>query len=217
MTTNLTYEQVAKHISSIQKVQDCPSTNVYLRDKNGKISSKRLSYELTAPLHPKGTCCRNILPLEPKDKHLGLRDVSEKTIDGVNFRVTLKKDSSDRDKYISSDKSFTMFLTSREASNKYSMDKFTIDGVDLRASSDILGYILYEVQMFKNIYLSGRENVNSFIMFMNHFHLEDNKTPCLHYKIKEYDKVTYGYTYLSFMYLNFVQYLNKCYLFLSVS
>ena len=92
-----------------------------------------------------------------------MKDVSEKTIDGVNFRVKLKKDSSDRDKYISSDKSFTMFLTSREASNKYSMDKFTIDGVDLRASSDILGYILYEVQMFKKIYLSGRKIVNSFI------------------------------------------------------
>ena len=117
---------------------------------------------MTAPLHPKGTCCRNILPLEPKDGYLGLKDVSEKIIDGVNFRVKLKKDSSDRDKYISSDTSFTMFLTSKEVSNKYSMDKFTIDGVDLRASSDILGYILYEVQMFKKIYLSGK-NVKLFI------------------------------------------------------
>ena len=71
----------------------------------------------------------------------------------------LKKDSSDQEKYRSSDKSFVMFLTSREVSNKYFMDKFTIEGVDLRASPDHLhlGYIFYEVQMYKKIYLGGEE------------------------------------------------------------
>ena len=126
-------------------MEDCPSSRVWLRDKNDRISGYSLAYELTAPLHPKGTCCRNILPLEPKGRDLGLKEASEKTIDGVNFRVKLNKDKG------SSDKSFRMLLTGREVSNKYFMEKFTIDGVDLRASPETLGYVLYEVQM-TNVY-----------------------------------------------------------------
>ena len=80
-----------------------------------------------------------------------MKEASEKTIDGVNFRVKLNKDKD------SSEKSFRMFLTSKEISNKYFMNKFTIDGVDLEASPDKLGYVLYEVQMFKKIYHGGKE------------------------------------------------------------
>ena len=110
-----------------------------------------LAYELTAPIYPTGACCRNILPLEPKGSVLGLKEATEKTIDSVNFRELKKGNNSDN-----KDKGFIMYLKSREVSNKYFMDKFTINGVDLRVSSDISGYILYEVQMYKKIDLGGK-------------------------------------------------------------
>ena len=50
-------------------------------------------------------------------------------------------------------RSFSMFLSSREAANDFHMDKFTIEGAELLASSRNLGYSVYDLQIYKHLYL----------------------------------------------------------------
>ena len=145
-TTNSTYEIVADKISTIKSVKDCPSTKAFVEDKAGKMKGSSVLYELTNPLHPNGQCCRSIIPYNQSDRFIHRNDLLSFRLVALNFRVKLSE-------HRTQVKGFSMFLTSREATTDFHMDKFSIEGVELKASSSNLGYALYDLQIYKKFYI----------------------------------------------------------------
>ena len=146
LTVNSTYEIVADKISTIESVQDCPSTRAVLEDKGGYIKTVSVLFELTSPLHPNGKCCRSVISDKEPDRFVHRRDLSSFRLNALKFRVKLHEEKTKA-------QSFSMFLSSREATNDFHMDKFTIEGVELLASSRNLGYSIYGLQIYQHLYL----------------------------------------------------------------
>ena len=145
-TANSTFEFVADKISTIKSVQDCPSTRAFLEDEAGNMKFAFVLFELTKPLHPNGQCCRSVIMDKKPDRFVRLKDLASFKLNALNFRVKLREDKTKAN-------SFSMFLSSREAENDYHMDKFTIEGAELLASSRNLGYYIYDLQIYKHLYL----------------------------------------------------------------
>ena len=145
-TINSSYEFVADKISTIKSVQDCPSTKAFLEDEAGYVKAPFVLYELTKPLHPNGQCCRSVIMDKKPDRFVRRKDLLSFKLNALNFRVKLSQDKTKA-------KSFSMFLSSRGAANYFHMDKFSIEGVELLASSRNLGYSIYELQIYKHLYL----------------------------------------------------------------
>ena len=117
-----------------------------MENEAGFIKTPSVLYELTKPLHPNGQCCRSVIMDKEPDRFVRLKDLSSFRLNALNFRVKLSDDKAKA-------KSFSMFLSSREAANDFHMDKFTIEGAELLASSKNLGYSVYDLQIYKHLYL----------------------------------------------------------------
>ena len=55
---------------------------------------------------------------------------------------------------------FQIFLSNRESANHFHRKKFNIDGVELKASTKELGYMLYNLKTFKEIFLDTNGKFN---------------------------------------------------------
>ena len=119
-----------------------------MEDKAGYIKTVSVLFKLTHPLHPNGKCCRSVIADEEPDRFVRLKDLASFRLNALKFRVKLHEEKT---KAIS----FSMFLSSREATNDFHMDKFTIEGVELLASSRNLGYSIYDLQIYKHLYLGS--------------------------------------------------------------
>ena len=87
-----------------------------------------------------------VLSDKEPDRFVRLQDLSSFRLNALTFRVKLREDKTNA-------QSFSMFLSSREATNDFHMDKFTIEGVELLASSRNLGYSIYGLQIYQHLYL----------------------------------------------------------------
>ena len=75
-------------------------------------------------------------------------NIDNSTIRGLTFRVHLKDN-------LPLVNGFQIFLSNRQSVNHFHGKMFNIDGVELKASTDTLGYMLYNLKIFKEIYLEN--------------------------------------------------------------
>ena len=123
----------------INSQEGCPLAWATMMDKEeNKIQWVKLSFELTALLHPTGRCCRAIIPDES----------SKWNIVGLLVKVRLK-DNNDLVE------GFRVYLSDRESANAYHRETFNIDGEELMGSIKKHGYILYSLKIHKEIYLEN--------------------------------------------------------------
>ena len=94
-------------------------------------------------MHPGGRCCQALVP----------KDAQNYTIGGLTFRVQLEDN-------LPLVNGFQVFLSNRESANPFHRKKFNIDGVELKASTKELGYMLYNLKTFKEIFLDTNEKFN---------------------------------------------------------
>ena len=136
---NKTVQEIIDDISILNSPEDCPATRVVLLHSNSETFVP-IEMSLTRVIHPGGRCCQANIP----------RDVHNSTIWGLTFRVYLKNN-------LPLVNGFQIFLSNRESANNFHGKKFNIDGVELKASTEKLGYMLYNLKMFKEIFLENNE------------------------------------------------------------
>ena len=136
--SNTTPEDIINDISVIRTVDDCPQTkvNMKLSEKdNDQIQYVSLSFELTTEVYPSGRCCRAIIPDQ----------ASSWTISGLLLKIETKD-------HLPSVEGFQVHLSDRESANVFHRNKFNIDGIELKASKKTLGYVLYNLKMYKDLH-----------------------------------------------------------------
>lgn len=136
-----TPEDIIQNVSLIRTPKDCPLTQIkFLDSKNGHIQFVTLSFELTSVLHPSGRCCRAVVPVE----------ASKMIIVGLLMKVILEEN-------IAMVEGFHVYLSDRESANVYNRNKFNVEGVELEAGLKQLGYILYNLKIYKKIFLENNK------------------------------------------------------------
>ena len=136
-----TPEDIIQNVSLIRTPKDCPLTQIkFLDPKNGHIQFVTLSFELTSVLHPSGRCCRAVVPVE----------ASKMIIVGLLMKVILEEN-------IAMVEGFHVYLSDRESANVYNRNKFNVEGVELEAGLKQLGYILYNLKIYKKIFLENNK------------------------------------------------------------
>ena len=170
--SNTTPEDIIKNISVIRTSEDCPETKVkFLDTKNDKIEYVSLSFELTSEVYPSGKCCKALIPDQ----------ASNSTIGGLLVRIQLNDN-------LPSVEGFQVFMSDRKSSNKYHRKKFIVDGIELKANKKELGYILYNLKIYKEIYLVDNkkyacknyqhiDGYDKVIMFQQYFRRHNIKHP----------------------------------------
>ena len=127
----------------IRTQEDCPYAKVRLVDtKNDKEKYAELSFEVTAVVHPNGRCCRAIIP-----EHF-----SNWTLGGLMVVQVILEDTAPVVE------GFQVYLSDRESFNVFHRNEFNVDGSELRAWINELGYVLYNLKIFKEIYLENNQN-----------------------------------------------------------
>ena len=142
--SNITPEDIINDIAVIRTVDDCPQTkvNMKLSEKdNDQIQYVSLSFELTTEVYPSGRCCRAIIPDQ----------ASSWTISGLLLKIETKD-------HLPSVEGFQVHLSDRESANVFHRNKFNIDGIELKASKKTLGYVLYNLKMYKDLHLENDRN-----------------------------------------------------------
>ena len=52
---------------------------------------------------------------------------------------------------------FQVFLSDQESANAYFRDKFKVEGVELESDNNALGYIIYKLKIYKDIFLENNK------------------------------------------------------------
>ena len=52
---------------------------------------------------------------------------------------------------------FQVFLSDQESANAYFRDKFKVEGVELESDNNALGYIVYKLKIYKDIFLENNK------------------------------------------------------------
>ena len=135
-------DEIIEDISILKSPEDCPLTRVVLLHSNSE-NFVPIQMKLTRVMHPGGRCCQALVP----------NDAHNSTIGGLTFRVDLENNLPLVD-------GFQIFLSNRESANHFHRKKFNIDGVELKASTKELGYMLYNLKTFKEIFLDTNGKFN---------------------------------------------------------
>ena len=108
--------------------------------RNGKEFFITLNFALTRLYHPNGRCCKAIVP----------EDAQNATIGGLTFRVLLKDN-------LEKVEGFQIFLSNQESGNDFHRDLFNVEGVELKASINELGYSLYSMKFQEQVHLENND------------------------------------------------------------
>ena len=117
-----------------------------------------LHLQLTAVVHPSGRCCKALRPSLSSNWTLG----------GLTFRVILEDNlqlvegfqvhpTEWPPPYLTC--GWQVYLSDLESANVFHRDKFNVEGAELQAGVRELGYNLYNLKIYKEIYL---ENNNKY-------------------------------------------------------
>ena len=137
-----TVKEIIEDISILKSPEDCPLTRVVLLHSNSE-NFVPIQMKLTRVMHPGGRCCQALVP----------KDAQNSTIGGLTFRVQLEDN-------LPLVNGFQVFLSNRGSANSFHRKKFNIDGVELKASTKELGYMLYNLKTFKEIFLDTNGKFN---------------------------------------------------------
>ena len=132
---------IVNNISVIKTTDDCPFARVNLVDMENYIEHI-LSYELTPVVHPNGRCCRSRIPSSSRNW----------TIDGL--LVSVKNNSV----LFGFGGGVEVYLSDLESANNYHRNKFNVDGEKLETGSGGKGYKIYNLKIYKDIYLENSRN-----------------------------------------------------------
>ena len=137
--SNVSPEQVIQNVSVIKSIEDCPKMAAQMLDwENNQAQMVPLSFELTPLLQPTGRCCRALLPEQS----------SNWTIGGLLVKQKLKNHNPLVD-------GFQLYLSDRESFNDYQRNEFKVHGMPLKARIRELGYNVYKLKIFKEVYLAN--------------------------------------------------------------
>ena len=131
---------IINNISVFRTTDDCPFARVNLVDVENDIEHLiNLSYELTPVMYPNGRCCRSRIPTSSHNW----------TIRGL--LVSVKNYSYE------ASSGLEVQLSDPESANNYHRNKFNVDGVKLEAWPEDRGYVLYNLKIYKDIYLENNK------------------------------------------------------------
>ena len=132
--SNSAPEDVIQNISIIRTVEDCPLTSVLFQDNENRNKWVNLPFKLTSVLHRLGRCCQAFIPEESYHK----------IIVGLLVKVYLNHQNS-------SVNGFQLYLSDQQSATVFHRNKFNVEGVDLEAGVKNLGYIIYDLKIYKEI------------------------------------------------------------------
>ena len=134
---------IINNISVFRTTDDCPFARVTLVDTEKDIEHWiDLSYELTPVMYPNGRCCRSRIPSSSRNW----------TIDGL--LVSVKNNSV----LFGFGGGVEVYLSDLESANNYHRNKFNVDGEKLETGSGGKGYKIYNLKIYKDIYLENSRN-----------------------------------------------------------
>ena len=156
-STGISPENVFDKISILKNQTECPFTRVMMRSEGREIFNE-VKFKLTSLYHPSGRCCKvKYKMLEQRSPQTSFKAIVPKEsesmiIGGLTFRIyPLTKN-------LPLVEGYQILLSDRDSENIFHKDRFNLDGVELKTSIKEPGYKLYDLKIYKEIYLEDHDN-----------------------------------------------------------